>query len=127
MRRGDKLALLALAMGLGRPARAAEAPGEGETWRGLLDRWRRMRGALLDVLLGRFPPVPAVLEPGGLPGEAGAFAADAGVTHDQAAQSELQRQLGDRAPALRGGENGRAAVVQRHVGDAGEATDLRRR
>jgi phytoene dehydrogenase-like protein len=39
----------------------AEAPGDGETWLGLLDQWRRMRDPLLDVLLGPFPPVPAVL------------------------------------------------------------------
>ncbi len=39
----------------------AEAPGDGETWLGLLAQWRRMRDPLLDVLLGPFPPVPAVL------------------------------------------------------------------
>jgi phytoene dehydrogenase-like protein len=38
-----------------------EAPGDGETWLGLLEEWRRLREPLLEVLVSPFPPVPAAL------------------------------------------------------------------
>jgi phytoene dehydrogenase-like protein len=39
----------------------AAAPGDGETWLRLFEQWQRLRDPLLGVMLGPFPPVPAVL------------------------------------------------------------------
>jgi phytoene dehydrogenase-like protein len=37
------------------------APGDGERWLQLVEQWQALRDPLLDVMLGPFPPIPAVL------------------------------------------------------------------